>query len=40
MKRALADLQQTAAAVPGYVAVHEVSSLGFITTGLDLEDLQ
>ena len=38
--RALSQEEQQASAAPGFVAVHEVSALGFVTMGLDLEEQQ
>ncbi|KAH9899376.1 hypothetical protein C8Q73DRAFT_638342, partial [Cubamyces lactineus] len=40
VRRTLAEEEQAASAAPGYVAQHEVSVLGFITMGLDIEDQQ
>ncbi|KAH9899133.1 hypothetical protein C8Q73DRAFT_639748 [Cubamyces lactineus] len=40
VRRKLAEEEQVASAVPGYIAQHEVSVLGFITMGLDIEDQQ
>ncbi|KAH9848497.1 hypothetical protein C2E23DRAFT_739298 [Lenzites betulinus] len=39
-KKTLVAKEQAAAAAAGYVALNEVSMLGFITSGLDVEDLQ
>lgn len=40
MKQSLAKEEQASAAAPGYVARHEVSALGMILQGLELEDMQ
>ena len=40
VRRKLAEEEQAASAAPGYIAQHEVSVLGFITMGLDIEDQQ
>lgn len=34
----LTSEEQRASAVPGYIALHDVSLLGFITTGLQIEE--
>ena len=38
--RVLTQEEQQVSATPGFVAVHEVSALGFVMMGLDLEEQQ
>ncbi|OSC99710.1 hypothetical protein PYCCODRAFT_1372594 [Trametes coccinea BRFM310] len=40
VRRVMAEEEQAASARPGYIVKHDVSMLGFITMGLDIEDQQ
>ncbi len=40
IKKDIAREEQAKAALPGHVAVHKISALGFITMGLELEESQ
>ncbi len=40
IKQDIAKEEQAKSAAPGHVSKHKVSALGFITTGLELEETQ
>ncbi len=38
--RALSEEEQVASALPGFMALHDVSPVGFVAMGLELEDVK